>query len=277
MNANNPRLELVAAIADEAMAAIDGHRQVSPFSSRFTDFDFEAAYAVTAELRRRREQRGDGQLGRKIGFTNRGIWAQFGVDRPMWGDVYGTTLHRLANLAEPFSIMGLPEPLIEPEIVFKLSAAPCRGMDESALLGCIEWVAPGFEIVQSIFPGWRFKAPDTVAAGGLHAALLLGRTHRVESMRIAELRQALTTFTIELRRDGVAIDHGRAVNVLDGPLLALRHLVELLAGDRSNPSLRAGEIVSTGTLTRAFPILPGQTWTGVFSGIALDDISVTFG
>jgi hypothetical protein len=27
------------------------------------------------------------------------------------------------------------------------------------LLACIEWVGHGFEIVQSIFPGWKFSAP----------------------------------------------------------------------------------------------------------------------
>jgi hypothetical protein len=50
------------------------------------------------------------------------------------------------------SLVGLADPRVEPEIVFKLAVAPTPGMDEGALLESIDWVAHGFEIVQSIFP-----------------------------------------------------------------------------------------------------------------------------
>jgi 2-oxo-3-hexenedioate decarboxylase len=52
---------------------------------------------------------------------------------------------------------------------------------------------------------------------------------------------------------------GISANVLDGPLSALRYLVALLADDPHNAQLAAGEIVSTGTLTRALPVKPGET------------------
>ncbi len=48
------------------------------------------------------------------------------------------------------------------------------------------------------------------------------------------------------------MERGQGSNVLGGPLSALRHLVELLARDPHNPPLQAGEIITTGTLTRAF-------------------------
>ena len=70
------------------------------------------------------------------------------------------------------------------------------------------------------------------------------------------------------------MDHGHAANVLDGPLYALRHLVGLLAGEPDNPPLAAGEIVTTGTLTRALPIAPGETWTTELFGVALPGLSV---
>jgi len=50
---------------------------------------------------------------------------------------------------------------------------------------------------------------------------------------------------------------GGGAFVLDSPLLALRHLVELLAADPHNPPLSAGEIISTGTLTLAMPVRAG--------------------
>jgi 2-keto-4-pentenoate hydratase len=62
---------------------------------------------------------------------------------------------------------------------FKLALAPAPGMDETALMACIDWVGHGFEIVQSIFPGWKFSAPDAVAAFALHGALLIGPRHSI--------------------------------------------------------------------------------------------------
>jgi 2-oxo-3-hexenedioate decarboxylase len=149
-------------------------------------------------------------------------------------------------------------------------------MDEREVLGCIEWVAHGFEIVQSIFPKWKFKLADTIAANGLHGALMIGPRHRVEDRNADEWMAALKNFEIKLYKGGTFIDRGTALSVLDGPLSALVHLVRLLDRDRNNPQLRAGEIVTTGTVTRAFPVAVGQTWTTEISGIALDPLSVTF-
>jgi 2-oxo-3-hexenedioate decarboxylase len=59
-------------------------------------------------------------------------------------------------------------------------------------------------------------------------------------------------------------------------VFALRHLIDLLARDRFNPPLAAGEIVMTGTLTRALPVAPGQTWSTELTGVALECICVRF-
>ena len=56
----------------------------------------------------------------------------------------------------------------------------------------------------------------------------------------------------------------------------MRELVALLAADPHNPPLAAGEIVTTGTLTRALPIAAGETWTTKLSGVALDGIGIEF-
>jgi 2-oxo-3-hexenedioate decarboxylase len=261
------------AIAAEAFAVLGSGRQVAPFSERFSAFDLDAAYRVTALIKQMREERGEKSVGRKIGFTNRTIWAEYGVYAPIWGYLYNRTVHNLGDLAEPFPLKGLAEPRIEPEIVFQLAAAPTPDMNETALLGCIDWVAHGFELVQSIFPEWKFSPADTVAAYGLHGALLIGTRHPVAAQAESWSR-TLSTFEIDLKRDGTVREQGRAANVLGGPVSALRHLVGVLAHDPINPSLTAGEIVTTGTLTRALPIAAGETWTTELTGVALEGISV---
>ena len=238
-------------------------------------FDLDDAYRVTAAVRQMRETRGEIPLGRKIGFTNRTIWDEYQIGAPMWGYIYDRTVHDLDDVGTTVSLAGLAEPRIEPEIIFGLAAAPEPGMDERALLGCVDWVAHGFELVQSIFPRWEFTLPDTVAAYGLHGMLLVGPRHSLAEHGDDWLGN-LSTFGIDLKRDGTVVDQGRASNVLGGPLSALRHLVEVLASDPVNPPLAAGEIVTTGTLTRAFPVAPGETWTTELTGVALDGIAIRF-
>ena len=72
------------------------------------------------------------------------------------------------------------------------------------------------------------------------------------------------------------MDRGHASNVLEVPLSSMRHLMELLARDPDNLPLAAGEIVSTGTLTRALPVKAGETWTTKLKDIALEGISLRF-
>ena len=265
----------VQTMATEAFDLLDTGRQIAPFSSRLPRFDLDDAYRVTAAVRQMRETRGERALGRKIGFTNRTIWDEYQIGAPMWGYIYDRTVQDLDDAGTTVSLAGLAEPRIEPEIIFGLAVAPAPGMDERALLGCVDWVAHGFELVQSIFPRWEFTLPDTVAAYGLHGRLLVGPRHSLAEQSDDWLEN-LSTFSIDLKRDGIVVDQGRASNVLGGPLSALRHLVEVLASDPVNPPLAAGEIVTTGTLTRAFPVAVGETWATELTGIALDGIAIRF-
>src|SRR5690606_22420413 len=121
---------------------------------------------------------------------------------------------------------ALIEPRIEPEIVFRLAATPRKGLDERELLYCIDAVGHGVEIVQSVFPGWRFQAADTVAAFAMHGRYYCGPLTAVSGEDRAEWRASLTAFEIKLMCNGAEIDRGHAANVLGGPLAALRHFVD---------------------------------------------------
>jgi len=260
--------------AGEVLATLGSGRQIAPFSGRPGGFSMEDANRVLVRLGQAFQARGEALVGRKIGFTNRTIWPEYGVYAPIWGFVTDRTVHTLAATAD-LPLAGLSEPRIEPEIVFGLARAPAPDMDNPALAGCIEWVAHGFEIVQSLFPSWKFAPADTVACNALHGALLVGPRHAFQP-RAEQWLHELATFEIDLERNGVLADRGRAANVLDSPFLALGHLVRLLAEDPVNPPLAAGEIVSTGTLTRALPVAPGETWRTRLRGVPLAGIELRF-
>jgi 2-oxo-3-hexenedioate decarboxylase len=264
----------VRTVANEVVASLAGLCQISTFSSRPSGLTLAQAYRVTPLLRAAFEARGERITGRKIGFTNREMWKVYGVQSPIWGYTTNRTTHELAY-TQALRIRDFAEPRIEPEIMFGLKAAPLPGMDEAVLLDCIEWVSLGYEVVQSIFPDWKFAASDAVAANGVHGALVIGPRHAIAPRKI-EWQHELATFKVKLYCNGKLSQHGSGALVLDSPLLALRHLIELLANDSYNPLLRASEIISTGTLTLAMPVSASESWTAKVFGIPLEEITLRF-
>ena len=107
-------------------------------------------------------------------------------------------------------------------------------MNEGELLDCIAWISLGYEVVQSIFPGWEFTASDTIAANALHGALLIGNRYAIAPRKEAWQRE-LASFRVELSCNGKLSQSGGGEVVLGSPLIALQHLVKLLANDKNNP------------------------------------------
>ena len=260
--------------AEELIGALGTAQSLATFTSRDPSFDAARGYEVAAELHAARVARGEQPVGRKIGFTNRNIWDEYGVREPIWGYVYDTTLFRPRGGHASAAIGEFAEPRIEPEIVLHFKSAPPVTRNEAGILDCIDWIAHGFEIVQSPFSGWKFKAADTIAVNGLHGMLVVGDP--VPMASIPECAKRLREFGIVLRKGGAVAAEGGGANVLDSPLLALAYLVDLLAHQPHYPPVAAGELVTTGTLTAALPVTPGETWSTVLSGIGLPGLTITF-
>jgi hypothetical protein len=64
-------------------------------------------------------------------------------------------------------------------------------------------------------------------------------------------------------------------NSLRSPALCLGELASAIAGRPGQEPLLGGELVSSGTLTEAHLIAPGETWTTVVDGIDLNDVTLT--
>jgi 2-oxo-3-hexenedioate decarboxylase len=255
-------------VAARILAAADATRSIPPISDEIPGFDLADAYRVSNAVVRARIARGERALGWKIGFTNETIWDEYGVHAPIWGPMYDTTAG--ADVDGTLAVGMLVEPRIEPEIAFRIGRTPDPAMDEGALLECVDAVAHGFEIVQSLFPAWRFKAADTVAAFALHGRYRHGPFVTIAPAEREAWRAALSDFAVVLSRGEEEIDRGVARNVLGGgPLTALRHFVRGHAEVASDLRIRPGDIVTTGTVTRAFPVKPGETWSTRLEGLPL--------
>jgi len=255
-------------IAARILAAADETCSISPISDDVPGFDLADAYRVANVIARARIARGERPVGWKIGFTNETIWDEYGVHAPIWGPMYDTTAG--ADVDGTLAVGMLVEPRIEPEIAFRIKTPPDPAMDERALLECVDAVAHGFEIVQSVFPGWRFKAADTVAAFALHGRYRHGPFVTIAPAERERWRAALSGFAIVLSQGDKEIDRGVGRNVLGGgPLTALRHFVRGHAATESDLKIRSGDIVTTGTVTRAFPVKPGESWSTRLEGLPL--------
>src|SRR5262249_10611771 len=184
---------------DAVLGAMDRRRLIELLSDRDPSLDEDGAYAIAWDVHARRRERGERPVGRKIGFTNRTIWAEYGVWAPIWSHVYDSTVHYASDGDARLAIGHLLQPRIEPEIQLHFSRTPPVTRDEEALLGSIDWIAHGFEIVQSVYPDWRFSKEDAIAAFALHGALVVGRQVAVRD--IDDCAAKLRSFTITLSRD----------------------------------------------------------------------------
>ncbi len=258
----------------ELLEVLGVGRSIPTFTSRDPSFDAETAYEVAARLHAGRIARGERPVGRKIGFTNRNLWDEYGVREPIWGFVYDTTILRTEDGRASIEIEKFAEPRIEPEIVLHFKSEPPVTRDEAAILDCIDWIAHGFEIVQSPFPGWKFKVPDTIAANGLHGTLVVGTPVPVAT--IPQCANRLREFRITLKKDNEVMAEGGGANVLDSPLLAFAYLAATLKNLSDFPRISTGEVVTTGSLTAALPIREGETWSTTLAGIDLPGLIITF-
>ena len=248
------------ALAQALIGARDEARRVPLLTAVDPSFTLDRAYAVADEIRRLRIAAGDTPRGYKIGFTNRGIWQRYGVHAPIWGPIWNSTLEFASSANEAtVSLAPFVQPRLEPEIVFSFASEPARGMNEAELAGCIDWVAHGFEIVHTHFEGWRFQAADTVADFALHGRLIVGT--RVPIASFADPASELAAIELTLCRDDRDIETGCGSIVLDGPLTALRQWVDAMAAQLQRWPIGRGDIVTTGTITDAAPLVAGEHWT----------------
>ncbi len=258
-----------ALLADELMAARDARAaRVTPPSAREGGFDLATAYAVEAELVRRRRAAGRATLGVKVGYANKAMWRVLKLETLVWAHLYDDTVRHAESGQASLSCGAMIAPKIEPEIVFKLAApVPAGVADAATALAHVEWIALGFEIIDCVYPGWTFQPADFVAAFGLHAALVIGPPTRVTADAIPALVEALASFKISLRRGDEVVAAGSGKNALRSPALCLAELATARGRHPDATPLSAGDLVSSGTLTDSQLIHADERWSTHVEGL----------
>jgi 2-oxo-3-hexenedioate decarboxylase len=192
----------------------------------------------------------------KLGFTNRAVWEAVGLTSPFWSPIYETTVTDRREVSlDPFVA-----PRIEPEIVLGFQGELSPRASATEICSAIGWAAPGFEIVQCHYPDWAMTPADAIADEGLHGVLVVG--DRVPGPFSPA---ALASTKVELMREHAVVARGSGADALGGPVDAIAWLLRLPSID----GVRAGSIVTTGTLTPAQSVARGERWRSRCTGPSL--------
>jgi 2-oxo-3-hexenedioate decarboxylase len=275
----------VESLARELLSAYETGETVAIPPSGRPGFDLNTAYEVEATLKQFREAGGHRAVGRKVGYANKAMWRVLKLETLVWAHMYDDTVHYSDRNSATLTIAHPRSLKIEPEIVFGLKQPIVTdGLDAAAAaLASTDWLAVGFEIIDCPFPGWQFQPSDFVASFGLHAALVIGERTQVRPDGIAALVDELPRFKVRMScsnssrsassKNGDFVEEGSGRNSLKSPALCLAELSAAIVRRFPTEPLRAGEIVSSGTLTAGHPTDRGDLWTVEVEGLSLPSLT----
>jgi 2-oxopent-4-enoate/cis-2-oxohex-4-enoate hydratase len=125
------------------------------------------------------------------------------------------------------------------------------GLSNADLLHATECVMPCFELVDSRIRDWKIKIQDTVADNASSFAFVLGDA-AADPRRIDLVNIGMT-----LEKNGEPIGTGTGAATMGHPLTAMTWLANTLG--RFGITLRAGEVILSGSLSIMFPVAPGDS------------------
>jgi len=242
-------LDRAAILIAEARTAVV---RLAPLPAGLAPLDETEAYAVQDRLRLHLAGRGLGGLaGFKIGCTTQVMQTYLGIDHPCAGALSSA---RIYPSGLEFPSAAYVRPGVECEIAVEIARdlAPSEGpFDRKRLQGVVAAVYPAIEIVDDRYDNWReMDLPTLVADDFFHAALVLGpRNAEWHGIDISAVQGIA-------RIDGVEVGRGVGADILGHPLDALAWLANHRAA--RGLGLRAGDIVSLGSMTETRWLKPGE-------------------
>jgi 2-keto-4-pentenoate hydratase len=213
-------------------------------------------------------------LGFKLGLTNPAIQQRFGIDHPIRGAIFHTTL-RAASGAE-IEARFAAVPVLEADMLVRIGMGGVEAglNDHAALIRHIDQVIPFIELPDLVYaPDYRPSLGDVLA---INVGARLGVVGRpIAVTRSADFIAALGQMSVSLHQDGREISRAPGAAILGHPLNALAWIARDLA--RDGRPLRAGDMVSLGAFSPPQPVVVGQAWVARYEGLGeAQDVLVRF-
>ncbi|MBS0355996.1 MAG: 2-oxo-3-hexenedioate decarboxylase [Proteobacteria bacterium] len=238
----------ILSLAEHLESAELQARDVTKITDDHPDMDWDDAYAIQDEIRRRKEARGNKVAGLKCGLTSFAKMKQMGVDVPVFGFVAD-------YMARPdggdIKHSELIHPKVEAEICI-VTKAPLKGpgCHVGAVMAAVDFVLPAVEVIDSRYRDFKFDLKSVIADNTSSSRFVVGNTMRdLEGLDLRTLGVVM-----EINGEIKAMAAGAAV--LGHPLTAVAMLANHL-GARGQ-EIPAGTFIMTGGVTEAITVNPGD-------------------
>jgi 2-oxopent-4-enoate/cis-2-oxohex-4-enoate hydratase len=244
-------------LVNQLHQAWENASQIPPITDSVPKITVEEAYQIQLKLMAKRIAEGEAVVGKKIGITAKVVMKMLGVDQPDFGHLMsGMEFQESQSL--PFN--KFCQPKAEGEIAFLLKKdLTGPGITRDQIIEATECVMPAFEIVDSRIQDWNIKIQDTIADNASAGAFVIG------SSRTSLKGLDLATCGMVLKKNGEIIGTGNGAATLDHPLNAVGWLANTLGS--LGMSLKAGEIILSGSLSVMFPIQSGDSLEMEIEGV----------
>lgn len=244
-------LATIAALAERLENCELQAQDTTKITDDYPDMDWDDAYAIQDEVRRRKVARGSRIVGLKAGLTSYAKMKQMGVSTLVFGflaDYYAVPDGGECRMSE------LIHPKVEPEIAF-VTKAELRGpgCHIKSVLDAIDFVMPGIEVIDSRYRDFKFDLKSVVADNTSAVRFVVGgRPTPVSSVDLCAVG-------IVLEKNGEPVASGAGAAVLGHPAAAIAMLADHL-GVRGQ-CIPAGSLILSGGITEAVAVQAGDNVT----------------
>ncbi|MCS7246522.1 MAG: fumarylacetoacetate hydrolase family protein [Thermomicrobium sp.] len=243
----------VDSLAKQLEAALVTRQPIPPLTETLGPLTPEQAYAIQTRWTELRVAAGERIVGRKIGLTSRAMQEQLGVREPDYGSLWGSRYFPASGHRVEIPSDLLIQPRLEGEIAFLIGRRlQGPGVTLQHVLAATEAVALSVEVVDSRIEAWRIKLADTIADDASFGAFTVGPWSRTL------LQEDLRTLGMIIQKNGVPATEGIGAAALGHPARCVAWLANKLA--EFGVALEPGDIVLSGSLARALPAEPGDTF-----------------
>lgn len=238
----------VLALAEHLENAELKARDVTMITGDYPGMDWDDAYAIQEEIRRRKEARGNKTVGLKAGLTSFAKMKQMGVASPVFGFVSD---YMAVPDGGEIKTSDLIHPKVEAEICI-VTKAPLKGpgCHMAAVMAATDFVVPAVEVIDSRYRDFKFDLKSVIADNTSASRFVIGG--RMRDLADLDLR----TLGVVLEVNGEIVSMAAGAAVLGNPLAAVAMLANHL-GARGQ-EIPAGTFIMTGGVTEAILVKAGD-------------------
>ena len=254
----------IQALAGMLIDAEKNVKPVDPLTGEFPEMPLADAYAVQMAGVKAKVAAGARIVGKKVGLTSRAMQDMLGVSEPDFGHLYADMVF---EETVPVAMSRFLQPKIEAELAFVMGEdVTGPGVTSVDILRTTAAVVPSFEVIDSRIADWKIKIQDTVADNGSSGGFVLGS----QLMPVDAVN--LKYVGLVLEKNGQILDTAAGAAILGHPAQSVAWLANALGA--IGVPLKKGEIVLSGSFTKAYPVAAGDVFTATFGG--LGSVSISF-